>query len=151
MQRGAVVLMAAVVAAFVAAIAQAEPTQVRREVPRSAEVSELEKRVAALEKQNAELRRFILVNGDNLTIKAPQTLSLQAGASLDARAAMNVLVKATGEGTFESGSTTRVKGPVVRLNGGAKPVARLGDPVKVMSPASGDGKIVVGSPTVFAD
>lgn len=146
MQKGALVLMAAVGAALVAAVAQAEPTQISR----IADSSALEKRVAVLEQQNAELRRFIVVNGDSLTIKTPQALSLQAGTSFDARAQTNATIRASGEGVFESTGVMKVKGATLQLNGGSRPLARVGDSVQVTLPA-GNGNIKQGSATVLTD
>ena len=92
----------------------------------------LEQRVAALEAENAQLRRFIAVNGESLTISVPQSLLLRAGTSA----------------TVESSAAIALKGATVKINGGAKPVARAGDSV---GGSSSPAHILQGSPTVFVD
>lgn len=99
-----------------------------------------ERKIAELEQQNAQLRAFITINGNSLTIKSAQALTIQAGTDL--------LLKSNTVATLQAGVTAHVKGPLVHLNGGGKPVARIGDAIQVSGPA---GQIIQGSPTVFAN
>ncbi len=106
-------------------------------------ITATEQKVAALEQQNAQLRAFITINGNSLTIKSAQALTIQAGAEL--------LLKSNTVATLQSGNKTHVKGAMVQLNGGGKPVARVGDQVHVPQPPGPNGQVIQGSPTVFVD
>lgn len=110
--------------------------------PVETRLAAMEKKIAELEKQNAQLRSFITINGNSLTIKSAQAITIQAGADL--------LLKSSMMATLQAGSMAQVKGPTVRLNGGGKPVARVGDAVNVAHPSPA-GKVIQGSPTVFVD
>jgi hypothetical protein len=142
MTRGALVLTVAVAGAFVAAICQAEPApptyprDAPRDAPRGVDAALLEKRVAALEAQNAELRRFILINGDNLTVKVPQQLTIEAAQDFTAKAGRNM--------SLRSSAVLDVRAATVSINGGTRRVARLSDAV-------GNGVITQGSGTVLVD
>lgn len=105
--------------------------------------ADTERKVAELQQQNAQLRAFITVNGNSLTIKSNQALTIQAGADL--------LLKSSTVAALEAGGTVQVKGAQIRLNGGGKPVARLGDAVQLPPQLGPNGQIIQGSPTVFVN
>ena len=145
MRRTKLIVATGLVVGLVAAFASAQdqtklPVTLSENTELQKRIIALEQRVGTLEQQNAELRRFITVSGGNtLAIKAPAGVSLEAGTTLKLRGAASAVL--------ESSAITQVKGGMVRLNGGAKPVAHLGDIVVGANP----GKIAQGSPTVFSD
>ncbi len=107
------------------------------------QLAETARKVAELEQQNSQLRAFITINGNSLTIKSTQALTIQAGADL--------LLKSNTVATLQAGNSAHLKGPTVQLNGGGKPVARVGDQVLVPQPPGPHGQVIQGSPTVFVD
>jgi hypothetical protein len=126
---------AIVLASFaLVAVAQAAPTQTPTPKPIEPPILQktLEQRIAALEAENAQLRKYISVNADSLTITAPQSVLIRAG--------MNA--------TVEAAATTAIKGAAVKINNGAKPVARVGDSVAVNG---ANAHVAQGSPTVFVE
>ncbi len=77
--------------------------------------AKLEARVAELEQQLEELFKVITIKdgGAMATIEASAGLTIRCGGSL----------------TVSAGGITDIKGAMVRLNGGGKPVARMNDSV----------------------
>jgi cell division protein FtsB len=99
------------------------------------QISKLRTKVADLEARIRKLEQHIAIgSGGNVTITATQ-LNIQASAQMEIRSAAAMDIKST----------------LLRLNGGGKPVARLGDMTVGQDP-QGDPvitRINVGSATVF--
>jgi hypothetical protein len=92
----------------------------------------LQMQIQTLQKQIKELQeltKYIKVSGNQLTIKST------TGITIDAT---NIDLKAAG--------VINIKGSIVKLNGGGKPVATIGS---MTSGGQGPHTIVNGSPTVF--
>jgi hypothetical protein len=56
-------------------------------------VAALEQRVTTLEQQNTDLRRFVSINGNSLTISSKESLKLSAGMGLDLSSATTFAAK----------------------------------------------------------
>jgi hypothetical protein len=123
----------------------------------------LEMRLAALESQMAALVRLIAVAPDgSVTIKTQSQLNIEANIismkaqqSLSLRSGANAELKAGGQLAMEGSATTSVKGALLTLNGGTKPLARVADMVQIPGVASAGvpippGQIVAGNPTILA-
>jgi hypothetical protein len=153
MNKSALILMVAISGAFAAAIADAQVSP-REKIAPTEQVT-LEKRVALLEAQNAELRKFILINGDALTIKAVDSLTVEGGKGITVRAGAGLSVRSGQDTSLEAAGGMNVKGNMVNLRGGgttANGVARTGDQVQVMMNGSlYYGKLVSASSRVTAD
>jgi TolA-binding protein len=94
------------------------------------QINELRTKVANLEARIRKLEQHIAIGSEgNVTITATQ-LNIQASTQLEIR----------------SGATMDIKSALLKLNGGGKPVARLGDQVVG---STVPGIINQGSPTVF--
>jgi cell division protein FtsB len=94
------------------------------------QINELRTKVADLEARIRKLEQHIAIGSEgNVTITATQ-LNIQASTQMEIR----------------SGATMDIKSALLKLNGGGKPVARLGD--QVVGPTI-PGIINQGSPTVF--
>jgi hypothetical protein len=92
------------------------------------DVTALRQQVTALEARVKALEGAIKVAGGAVTIKSTGPLSLSSAATVD------------------------IRGSVVKLNGGSKPLARVGDRVTVVLTTPGvaaTGQIVEGSPTLL--
>ena len=167
--------MLAVLVAGVVAHAE-EPLRPRVIAPSPVEerLAALEQRVTTLEQQNAELRRFVVITGNSLAVRAPDTgnLSLEAkmgnikvetqGGNMTLATKMGdmrldaqlgrVTAKAMSTVAIETNAALLVKavtdvslsGARVLVNGGRRSVARAGDPAP-------GGIIGPGSPTFLAD
>ncbi len=97
----------------------------------SAKMMELEARIKALE---AQLK------------KIESVLEIATGGAL-VELKSNVKLKLTAPTIeIEGQALTEVRGSLVRLNGGTKPVARLGDTI---AGGPGTGSIVTGSPSIM--
>lgn len=93
------------------------------------EVAALRQRLVALETRLKALEGAVQVSGGNVKIASAGGLSLQGGATVD------------------------IRGAVIKLNGGGRPLARLGDRVTMPATTPGApalGQISEGSPTVLA-
>ena len=89
-----------------------------------------------------KIERVVRISNSGVVIKASPNLRLEAAASTTIKGGANV--------TVEGGGRVTIKGGTVWLGGaGGKPIARVGDHT-LTSPGGGPGKVLTGSPTVFA-
>ncbi|MBT8070747.1 MAG: hypothetical protein KJO80_09980 [Gammaproteobacteria bacterium] len=97
----------------------------------SAKMMELEARIKELEAQLKKIESVLDIDsgGTTVVLKSKSKLKITAPAV-----------------EIEGQSFTEVKGGLIKLNGGTKPVARLGDTV---AGGPGTGSIVTGSPSVM--
>ena len=108
------------------------------------EPAALRQRLAALEARLKALEGAVQVSGGGVKIVSAGTLSLHGAAMVD--------VKSAGTLSLQGAATVDIKGGLIKLNGGGKSLARLGDRVVVQPAAPGaptTGQIAEGSPTVL--
>lgn len=91
--------------------------------------------------------------GADLTLD--QAVKVKTGTHVTIEAGSAAVLKGTGGATVTSGGVTNVRGATVALNclGGGKPVARMGDPVQVVTAAPGStsqGTVLQGSQSVIS-
>jgi uncharacterized Zn-binding protein involved in type VI secretion len=120
---------------FVAVLAtlllpQAEGAGDKQTVALESEVRTLRGKVAGLEARLAAIERAVQVSGGSLKLTSAGGLVIQAGGAV----------------TIQGGGTVDLRGAALHLNGGGRPVARVGDPVVVQG---SQGQITAGSPTVL--
>jgi hypothetical protein len=98
----------------------------------SAKMMELEARIKKLEAQLTKMESVLDIDagGTKVELKSKANLKITAPT-----------IEIEGQGL------TEVKGSLLKLNGGTKPIARLGDTV---TGGPGSGTIVSGSPSVMA-
>ena len=96
-------------------------------------------RVAALEKELADLKKAVAVSATGIVIKSPGSISIEAASNAQIRAGASL--------DLDAGGTADLRGSLVRLNGGGAPIARVGDiATGVGGPAPITGP---GNPTVM--
>jgi hypothetical protein len=96
-------------------------------------VAKLEQRVAELEAQVEQLLSILEVDGQDVAIRG-RKVRIEGQQSLDVRAA---------QATVESQGALQLKGASITLNGGSKPIARVGSAVA-------GGVVSNGASTVLA-
>jgi hypothetical protein len=115
-------------------------------------VEALEKRIEALENLVAQLRQqtaFIKsvnplvldASGAAVTIKGGQVL-LEAGTVLDVRAGSNLSLRASSAMSMDASAAVDIRGSVVKLNGGLRPVACAGAILNGQTPPCGSSVLV---------
>jgi len=142
-------------------------------------LAKLQQQVELLTAQLAALQSVVKVTPGGTTLQAPmltivtsEALVLQsakgvtvtAGTSLDARAAMTTTIRSGGSAALEGGGSLDLKGGVVKFNGGGMPLARVGNQVQirpgqvigtvqggVVVGTSAIGDIVSGSTTILGN
>jgi hypothetical protein len=107
-------------------------------------ITALEQRVAELEAVVSQLTAVLLVssNGAMVTLKAAK-LRLDASIDVKVNCGLDFNVNAGANLALNSAVQIRLKGSLVRINDGTKPVARNGDPV-------GNGIITGGNSALLA-
>jgi len=108
----------------------------------------------SLQSQNLTIETH---GGDGLTIASDTNLTINAALNLTAQSGMDLALKGGTNAKLEGGagvtvkarSTLDLKGGIIRLGGGGKPVATMGS-LTVTAPGGGPGTVTTGSPTVFA-
>lgn len=123
------------------------------------QLTALQQQVQSLQAQLAALQSVLKVTPTGATLQAPTVSILtsgdtmiQSGKGVTVRAATGIAVqsqadtsiKAGSTATLESSGTTQVKGAILKLNGGSKPMATVGSAV-------GNGQIVSGSTTILGN
>lgn len=96
----------------------------------------------------------------DLTVYAARRLRLESGGSMTIQAKADIDMKASSGVTVDGGAFTTIRGSVVKLGPGAKPVATQGSMVRLTFPFTPmmaapermilNGIIITGSPTVLA-
>lgn len=127
-------------------------------------VAMLQQQVQALTAQVAALQSVLKVSPAGVTIQAPtvtilssegiamqsqKTMSIKAGQNLSVDTG-NTLTMKTGAATnIQSAGSLDLKGSILRLNGGIKPIATVGSLVQV--PGQPTGQVVTGNSTVLGN
>ncbi len=90
----------------------------------------------------------ILTSGDTV-IQSGKGITVRAATSIGVQSQVDVSLKAGATATIESTATTHLKGGILKLNDGSKPLATVGSQVQV--PGQPIGQIVTGSPTLLGN
>jgi phage baseplate assembly protein gpV len=93
----------------------------------------------------------------NKIITTSSKITIEASSAMDIKSTGNLNIESNGSATFkgtsmtvEGTATLDVKAPLIKLNNGTFPIARVGDPVQVV-PATGQGFILPpGNPQILA-
>lgn len=122
------------------------------------QLAALQQQAQALQAQMAALQSVLKIASDGaVTILSPTSISVQAGKDISIGAGTNVAIGAgqkvsvQGNGAVfvEGKALLDLKGPVIKLNGGTKPVATVGSQVQV--PGQPIGQVVTGSGTILGN
>ncbi|MDP1947327.1 MAG: hypothetical protein Q8L77_07485 [Nitrospirota bacterium] len=108
----------------------------------------------------------VTILGGVVTIEAQNNVALRAGSNVDVRTGVNLSVSTGGNTSVQTGANLSLrsgagtlvqasapldlKGSMISLNGGTKPLATVGSHVQV-TPGSSSGQIVTGSPTILGN
>lgn len=123
----------------------AEGADEKRLLPADTEVKALSQKVAALEARLKVLEGVLQVSGNNVKLVSSQGLTIQAGTNTSLLSGLNTSIH--GASVAVSGaSTVDIRGGMLMLNAGARPLARVGDPVVVDGKV---GQITAGAPTIL--
>jgi hypothetical protein len=110
-----------------------------------------------LEQRLAKLESVIKVENDgSVTIECNNKIKIRAATSVEIEAATTVIVKgganvevqASASLNLKAAAVVNVQGSVVKLNGGNRPLARVGD--IVLNPTGAPGIVQGGCATVLA-
>lgn len=125
----------------------------------------LQQRIMALESQLAILQSVLIVTPTGTTLQAPTLLlqslngtiiesqknvSLRASQHLSVDTAENLSMRIGAATTIQSGGTLDIKGSLLRLNGGTKPLATVGSQVQTSS-GQPIGQVITGSPAILGN
>ncbi len=91
---------------------------------------------------------FKLESKRRMTVKASTRVDLEAGVNLNVKAGAQVDLEAGAKLNVKGGGLTSIRGAIIKLNNGGKPIARLGS-TTMTSPVGGPGAVTSGSPTVL--
>lgn len=123
----------------------AEGADDKRLLPADTDVKALSQKVAALEARLRVLEGVLQVSGYNVKLVSSQSLTIQAGTNASLLSGVNTSIR--GASVAVSGaSMVDIRGGTLVLNGGARPLARVGDPVVVDGKG---GQIMAGAPTIL--
>jgi len=102
----------------------------------------LQQQVRTLQAQFATLQAAVQVTPTGVTLQGP-TVTIAGGV---------VTIQAQNNVALRAGGPLDLKGSMIRLNGGTKPLATLGSQVKVeTSTGPALGQIVTGSQTILGN
>jgi hypothetical protein len=88
----------------------------------------------------------------SVTVRTATNVSIQAGANTSLTSGANFIARSSGGATLQSSGELDLAGATLRLNGGTKPLARVGSEVQgVASGTAVAGQIVGGSPSVLSN
>lgn len=108
----------------------------------------LQQQVHALQAQIAALQSvFKIAPNGAVTILSPTSVSVQAGTTVSIGAGQNISIQSPGTALVEGKSGLDLKGPVIKLNGGTKPLATVGSQVQI--PGQPTGQVTTGTQTVL--
>jgi hypothetical protein len=121
----------------------ATPGGVSRAGPASLDqqVAQLQQQVQALQTQVAALQSVLNITSTGITIQSNDSLVLQSGRNITLNAGQSVGILGNAATIIEGKASLDLKAPLIKLNGGGKPLATVGSAV-------GNGKILTGSPTI---
>lgn len=123
------------------------------------QLAALQQQVQSLQAQMAALQSVLKVTPTSATLQAPSVsifsaegTTIQSSKGITVKAATGIVVqsqagtsiKAGSTATIEASGTTELKGAMVRLNGGSKPIAMVGSAV-------GNGQVMTGSTTILGN
>lgn len=109
----------------------------------------LQQQVQALQAQIAALQAvFKIAPNGAVTILSPTSVSVQAGTTVSIGAGQNISIQSPGTALVEGKGGLDLKGMIVKLNGGTKPLATVGSQVQV--PSQPIGQVTTGNQTVLA-
>lgn len=149
------------------------PVQRATPVDVSAQIARLEQMVASLQQQVAMLQSVIRISVSGVEINSSKKLTLNAAQDVDIHAGSDTWLKSNGKNLFYSSGDTyikainfdvssrlfrlsggrgnisassdmSIKGAVLKLNKGTKPVATIGSMIA-------NNQVVTGSPTIFGE
>jgi hypothetical protein len=124
----------------------------------------LQQQVQSLQAQVAALQSVLKVTPTGATLQAPTVsilsiegiivqsskgVAVTAGTGVAIRSNAGTSIRAGTTATIEASGTTDLKGAVVKLNGGTKPIATVGSLVQV--PGQPTGQVVTGNSTVLGN
>lgn len=118
----------------------------------------MQQQMQALQTQMAILQSVLKIATDGaVTIQSQKSVSVQAGTDLSIGAGkylsigagQNVTVQGNGTALVEGKGGLDLKGTLIKLNGGSKPVAIVGSQVQV--PGQPIGQITTGSGTILGN
>lgn len=122
------------------------------------QVAVLQQQVQSLQGQLAALQSVLKVTPTSATLQAPSVsifsaegttiqsskgITVQAATGIAVQSQAGTSIKAGTTATIEASGITDLKGAILRLNGGTKPLATVGSAV-------GNGIVLSGSPAVLA-
>ena len=139
----------------------------------------VEQRLSAIENQLAALQKLITINTDgsavlkttkltldvlSFEVKAMQSAMIRSAGSADFQASSDLSIKAGvtasliagGQLDLRASGMASVQGAVLKLNGGTKPLARVGDQVQIAGVVGAPGspipagQVTAGSTTILA-
>lgn len=114
---------------------------------------------AALDNRLKKLENVVLVSNSGVHIKALRlkleaslNLDVKGGTTVAVKGGSNVTVKGGSNVTVDSGGPAIINGSIVRLGRNAgRPIARVGDTTSPQPAFGIPGKVLTGSPRVFAN
>ena len=94
----------------------------------------------------------VTIAGGVVNIQAQNNVALRAGSNVAVQAAGNLALQSGAGTALQAGAPLDLKGPMIRLNGGTKPLATLGSQVTVEGfGGTAHGQIITGSPTILGN
>ena len=95
----------------------------------------------------AALEKVLSVDqAGNVTIKA-NNVTIESKGTVTIKGAAKVVIESSGAFDLKTGGVVDLRGSIVKLNNGSRPLARVGDQVAGAGPM---GTIVGGNPTTMA-
>ncbi len=128
------------------------------------QVFTLQQQVQALQTQVAALQSVLKVTPTSATLQAPSIsifssgdtliqsskgITVKAASGITVQSQAGTSIKAGSTATIEASGTTELKGAVIKLNGGSKPLATVGSQVQV--PGQPIGQVLTGSGTILGN
>lgn len=128
------------------------------------QIAALQQQVQALQAQVAALTAVLkvtasgatlqaatvtIIGNDGVAIQTSRSFSLAAGQNLNLQASVNTAIKGGATTAIEGSGLLDLKGGVIKLNGGTKPLATVGSQVQV--PKQAIGQVTTGSANVLGN
>ena len=134
------------------AVSTVAPLSVEQQVQAlQAQLAALQAVVRVTSTGNAGQDPTVTIIGAEVNIQARDNLMLTAASTMSVKTA-NLALSSTGGAVLQAGATLGLKGSLMTLNGGGKPLATVGSLVQTLpGSANGSGSVITGSQTVLAD
>jgi len=128
------------------------------------QLAALQQQVQALQTQVAALQSVLKVTPTSATLQAPSIsifssgdtliqsskgITVKAASGITVQSQAGTSIKAGSTATIEASGTTELKGAVIKLNGGSKPIATVGSQVQV--PGQPIGQVTTGNGTILSN